>query len=292
MNIIMNDSARETLDSFLEHKKIPHAVIIEGTTEENRFAVAKFLAKALLCSGDNIPCDECSHCKKADKNVHPDIIICEKESGKSTLGVDIVRRMKSDAFIAPNEADKKVYIFKETQDMTIASQNALLKIFEEPPEHISIIMTCDSKATLLETILSRGTVLTLGEADGESPTDKVQEKLSSTAHSLCMLLCDDDELGFMKATAVFEKDKKLLSPVLKEMSAIFASALIIKSGGEHTLTNDRAAVDRLVSRFTSSQLLNLIDVMKKLDFAIKRNANNNLTLTRLSSLSAQAKIDI
>ncbi len=289
-DVIMNSTARDTLDNFFMQKRIPHAIIVEGTTPENRLRVAKLLAQALVCQGADIPCGECRHCQKAIKDVHPDIIFCDKESGKSTMGVDVIRQMKSNAFISTNEAERKVYIFNEAQDMTVQSQNALLKIFEEPPEHIAIIMTCDSKATLLETILSRGTVITLGEADNNKPTDKNREKSSLTAHTLCLLLCEDNEFKFMQETGIFEKDKQLLSLVLKDMSAIFASAAIKKSGGRHTMSNDTQAVDRLVSRFTLKQLLNFIDIINELDFSIRRNANHNLTMTRLSSMLAQSKI--
>lgn len=288
-DIIMNDTARDTLDNFFTQKRIPHAIIVEGTTPENRLKAAKLLAQALVCQGEQIPCGECKHCRKALQDAHPDIIFCDKESGKTTMGVDVIRQMKSSAFISTNEADRKVYIFNEAQDMTVQSQNALLKIFEEPPEHIAIIMTCDSKATLLETILSRGTVITLGEADNNNTTDKNREKSSQTAHNLCLLLCEDNELEFMKATGIFEKDKHLLSLVLKDMSAIFASAAVKKSGGKHTVSNDTQAVDRLISRFTLSQLLSFIEIINELDFSVKRNANNNLTVTRLSSLLTQSK---
>lgn len=289
-DIVMNDTARDTLESFFMQKRIPHAIIIEGTTAPNRLKAAKLLARALLCEGEEIPCGECRHCRKALQDAHPDIMFCDKESGKATLGVDIVREMKSNAFISTNEADRKVYIFNEAQDMTVQSQNALLKIFEEPPDHIAIIMTCDSKATLLETIISRGTLITLGESQNSDATEKKLEKSSLAAHELCMLLCEDNELEFMKATGIFEKDKQLLSLLLKEMAEIFASAAVRKSGGTHTISNDTQAINRLISRFTLNQLLSFVREINELEFSIKRNANNNLTITRLSSLLAQAKI--
>lgn len=289
-DIIMNDTARETLSGFFSFRRIPHAIIVEGTTAANRLECAKFLARAMMCEGEPIPCGECRHCRKALQDAHPDIIFCEKESGKATMGVDVIRQMKSTAFISTNEAERKIYIFCEAQDMTVQSQNALLKIFEEPPDHIAIIMTCDSKATLLETIISRGTVITLGESENDTASDKKRKKSSDLAHTLCMLLCEDNELEFMKATGVFEKDKQLLSDTLKDMAEIFASAAVKKNGGTHTVSGDGKTTDRLVTRFTTEQLLGFIKETNELGFSVKRNANNNLTVTRLSSLLAQAKI--
>ena len=91
-DIIMNDTARETLSGFFSFRRIPHAIIIEGTTPANRLECAKLLARAMMCEGETIPCGECRHCRKAMQDAHPDIIFCEKESGKATMGVDIIRQ--------------------------------------------------------------------------------------------------------------------------------------------------------------------------------------------------------
>lgn len=246
------------------------------------------LAKGMLCEGDIIPCGNCRSCRKIEEGVHPDVIVCEKEDSKATMGVDIIRSMKSDAFIKANDSDNKVYIFKEAQNMTPQSQNALLKIFEEPPDHVSIILTCSSKASLLETILSRGTNITLGESDESTSSDSRVIKAREKADELLISLCDENELQFMLRTGIFEKDKRLLTPVLENMASAFSSAAVLKSGGRN-IAYDREISHRLSMKFTLRQLVSLSDTINSLSESVLRNSNNNLTLTRLSSLLSQGK---
>ena len=287
-NVNMTEQARDTVDRFFSTLRIPHAIIIEGTDSVNRMDCALLIAKAMLCEGERVPCGECKSCRKIENASHPDVIVCEKESGKSTLGVDIIRSVKSDAFIKANDSDNKVYIFREAQDMTVQSQNALLKIFEEPPEHVSIILTCSSKSGLLETILSRGTVITLGENNESASNDAAAVRAAEKAKELLNSLCDENELEFMLKTAVFEKDKKLLPPVLENMSAAFSSAAVLKSGGKNTAF-DRETSVKLSRKFTLKQLVSFTGIIDSLSQSVTKNANNNLTLTRLSSLLTENK---
>ena len=281
-------SARETMENFFENRRIPHAVILEGTSAENRLETAKIIASAFVCTGEEIPCGKCQHCVKIKKNVHPDVIFCDKDSQKSFMGIDVIRSMKSDVYTSANEAERKVYIFKEAQNMTVQSQNALLKVFEEPPEHIAIILTCNFASSLLETIISRGTVISLGEENESSTSDKMLIKAREKANELCLSLCVENELGFMRKTAAFEKDKKLFELVVSNMFSAFSSAAVLKSGGKN-IVYDEDVCRKMSVRFTLSQLMEFAHAMSEISESIKRNANHNLTLTRLSSLLANAK---
>ncbi len=288
-DITMTDAARSMISAFFEQKRIPHAIILEGTTEQNRMKTAKLLAAAFVCEGENLPCLSCKQCRKVMSDIHPDVIVLDKEIGKATMGVDIIRKMKSAAFITANDADRKVFIFKESQTMTVQSQNALLKIFEEPPEDVAIIMTCDSKETLLETILSRGTLVSLGQAELDGSSDKLTEKAAAIAKELCESFCSENELEFMKKTAVFEKDKKLISPTAEIMASYFSSAAVIKSGGKALACPEKSTAELLAKRFTLDRLVHFVDVMFDIKRAADSSANSNLTLTRLSSTLANAR---
>jgi len=121
-----------------------HALLIEGNIGCGRYTTAKLTACAMLkCGKDDLIL----------KGIHPDVITVEEEKGK--ISVEKMREIKSDAAILPNEADRKVYIIRDAQNMTIQAQNAFLKVLEEPPKHVVFILTVDNRAKLLETILSR-----------------------------------------------------------------------------------------------------------------------------------------
>jgi len=286
--IIMNDLSKQIIDRFFATGHIPHAIIIEGTDDENRMKVAELLACSVLCTGEEKPCGKCRSCLKIKKGVHPDVIVCDKPENKATLGVDIVREMKSDVFLTGNDSDKKVYIIRQAQDMTVASQNAILKIFEEPPENITIILTCSTKDSLLETVLSRGTAIPLGESNENSSKDKKIQKALEKAHQLAFSLMNENELDFMKKTGGLEKDKKLFLTVLEYMKMLFVSASVLKSGGKNTLI-DSECPKELANKFTIRQLIEFNDICDDIIIKLNKNANNNLCVTRLSSLLSNAK---
>ena len=84
-----------------------------------------------------------------------------RHGAHKNVAVDIVRQARSDVFIRPNEGRKKVYILPRGQDLGEASQNALLKILEEPPTYAVFLLLTTSAETLLPTIRSRAVQLQL-----------------------------------------------------------------------------------------------------------------------------------
>jgi DNA polymerase-3 subunit delta' len=96
--------------------------------------------------------------------VHPDFITVEDPEHK-TLPVRLVRQAREDAFIRPNEAEYKIYLFP--QEMGIEGQNALLKVLEEPPAYGVFIILSDNPEKLLPTVRSRCTELNLTAVEPE-----------------------------------------------------------------------------------------------------------------------------
>ncbi|MCQ2463938.1 MAG: ATP-binding protein, partial [Clostridia bacterium] len=161
-NVKISETAKTALEAAAADRRIPHAVIFEGTDEHNRLEAAYSLAKAAVCAGEKPPCGECRHCLKAEHRSHPDIIVLSKPEKKSMYSVDDIRNVKKDAYVIPGEAECKVYIFSEAQYLDIKSQNTLLKLIEEPPQKAMFILTCPSVSYLLETVRSRAASFYLG----------------------------------------------------------------------------------------------------------------------------------
>ena len=161
-------------------EKLFHAYLISSGTAQEREAYAARLAQAMVCEGNGEkPCGVCRHCRKALAGIHPDIAYVERETDdkgvlKREISVTQARSMAADAWIRPNEADRKVYIIREAQKLNLNAQNALLKLLEEPPAGACFVLCADNAAALLDTVRSRCVERTL-HAESVSSTDPEAE---------------------------------------------------------------------------------------------------------------------
>ena len=105
-----NDRLKEQLSQQESGRGLAHAYIISGPTGSGRHTLARLLAAAMVCTSDSggRPCGKCSPCKKIIAGIHPDFeIISGPEEGKP-ITVDQIRALRSDAYIRPNEGDRKI----------------------------------------------------------------------------------------------------------------------------------------------------------------------------------------
>lgn len=254
----------------------PHGVLVECENEDEGLHFAHFLAQCLVCRGKNVPCGGCSDCLKAQKNGHPDIYETDGMKGRGKgFTVDAVREVRSDAFIMPNESDKKIYILKNGQNMNEQAQNALLKILEEPPSYVFFIIITTSRSAMLETVLSRVTVYSL-----YGGVTEISEKESEAVKGMISALLCVDELKLMEQTAVFQKNSQFARTVLELMLCVFRDALVQKSGFSRDFLFP-SEVSALCSTLTAKSLLQLSAVCDALLESIDRNCNNNLLTVRM-----------
>ncbi|MBQ2928163.1 MAG: DNA polymerase III subunit [Oscillospiraceae bacterium] len=154
--LLGNDRLKENLAESLAKNRISHFYLISGPQGSGKHTLARLLATAILCSGRRRACGECVHCRKMKSGSHPDFITVEDPEHKN-VAVRIVRQIREDMFIRPNEAEHKIYLFP--QELGIEGQNALLKILEEPPAYGVFILLTDNPDKLLPTVRSRCTEL-------------------------------------------------------------------------------------------------------------------------------------
>ena len=156
--LLGNDRLKETLAASLHKGHISHFYLISGPKGSGKHTLAKLLAQAILCQGSHKPCGVCGPCRKIESGNHPDFITVEDPEHKN-VAVKIVRQIREDVFIRPNESAYKIYLFP--QELGTEGQNALLKILEEPPGHGVFILLADNPEKLLTTVRSRCTELKL-----------------------------------------------------------------------------------------------------------------------------------
>ena len=269
--------------SAIKLSKLSHAVIFEGADEDTRLSAAKEVAAALVCKGESKPCKSCSACLKAMKDTHPDIHILYKEKDSTMIKVDSVRQIKAQALIFPNEGSKSVFIISEAQYMNPQAQNALLKIFEEPSPHVCFILTCTSKSSLLDTVISRATSYTLGEEAVKYDSER-DGKANIIAAELLVCLAKENEFNFLKKTASFLKDKKLFRDIVEKMISFTRDALVFQSGGKDLVNGEREELILFKNRFTQKKTLEIINALNGFLTDIDSSANLNLTVTRFVSV--------
>ena len=158
----ISEPLKKALSSSVNSGRFPHAAILEDEDGERLMQTAKTLAAALVCSGEGKPCGRCINCLKALSDSHPDIKIFEPDPKTDNFRIETVRELRSDAYIVANEADRKVYILKDAQNMLVPAQNALLKVLEEPPEGVCFLLLTDDRNVFLQTVLSRCAVFSQG----------------------------------------------------------------------------------------------------------------------------------
>ncbi|MBQ7399503.1 MAG: hypothetical protein IJW06_03455 [Clostridia bacterium] len=132
-----------------------HAYMFVSPDAASRREVSRRIAKSILCrdKNDNAePCEKCDCCIKMDAKTHPDCIVIGADE---KTGVDDIRSIVSEAYLATNEADFKVFILEDADEYNVQSQNALLKIIEEPPQGVKFILTASSQGAILPTVRSR-----------------------------------------------------------------------------------------------------------------------------------------
>lgn len=156
-----NTDVKYELSEAMSRRSLPHAVIIEGDKGCGKKSLARILSAYAVCSADGErPCGRCPHCIKAEKGIHPDIVTLDG-SNTGELNIDSIRKVRTTAYIKPNEAANKVYMLFNCEKMLAAAQNAFLKVLEEPPENVMFILTAASSSVLLQTVRSRSRIFTL-----------------------------------------------------------------------------------------------------------------------------------
>ncbi len=163
--IIGHQTTKEQLKNIVNTRKISHAYIFDGPEGIGKKMMAHAFASSIVCdSFQTEPCGKCKHCQLSFGNSHPDIISMDLTVDKNgeireSISVEAVRDLKKDVYIKPFFADRKIYIIEDAQKMTAEAQNALLKVFEEPPQFATFILLTNGLSKILPTILSRGVII-------------------------------------------------------------------------------------------------------------------------------------
>ena len=166
---------RALISAAAEGGRLHHALLITGGAE--RAEALRYAAAAYECTGKSKPCLSCEHCRKVLSGIHPDVITAEDSEHKN-LSVDVLRAIRADASIRPNEGARKVHLFPDAARLTAQDQNVILKLVEEGPPYAAFVFSAESPAELLLTLRSRCVELKLS---GETAAAEDSAALSFAA---------------------------------------------------------------------------------------------------------------
>lgn len=282
-DFVGNEPLKRHIADAIQSDRLSHAVIIEGQPGSGRRTLARILARTAACTGENPPCGVCSSCRASQPaDIH------EILPAKGNITVDQIRDLRDMAYIVPNQSKKSVFIIPDAQLMNAQAQNALLKVFEEPPETAMFILTCEHTHQLLSTVISRAWVLSVCVPSPDEVSRYIKEnypqydakeienactggtvgealmRLSGGAGYLAdavkvaeCLTTGEMELHVLMHS--YEKDRPALKGIVSALRSVIHDALVIRTGGSrHCISGELS--ERLARRFTPGQLMRLCEV--------------------------------
>ena len=234
---------------------LSHALLFSGAGP--RLAAARFAAAAMECAAmEGRPCGVCAECRRVLADIHPDVVTVRDDQHKN-IAVDVVRAVRTDAYIRPNQGRRKVYLFPDCGLLTEQDQNVLLKIVEEGPPYAAFLFCAENAAQMLPTLRSRCVELKLHPAAEAEPGD------AAAAAELCRCV---GRRGAAAELAVRLERGRLsreeLAELLEEARGLFAAALALRCGGRSGAQGGEIP-SFLAKNLTKRQIMRTIELLQK-----------------------------
>ncbi len=226
--LLGNEEIKARLGGAVDSGTLPHAFLIGGPAGSGKRTLAKEIAAALNCEGTgaSLPCGSCSACRRIYDGNFPDIKVLRKPEDRATIGVDHVKTFREDMFLSSTESEYKIYVIEDAHTMTPEAQNALLKVLEEPPSGVYILLLADECDKILTTIKSRSQYIAMMRFTAEELSEIVKRKSSDAAAMArldadkfrSLIIAADGRVG--RAISLF--DKRLSEKSAEERADVMA----------------------------------------------------------------------
>lgn len=304
-----NQPALSLLQNTLLTGQIGHAYLFSGETGTGKSTLARQFAMGILCQSEKAPCGQCHSCNKMQRHCHPDYTEIGPDPKKDHFPVDVVRELIKSAHIRPNESAYRVFLIKRAETMLEGAANALLKLFEEPPSGVVLLLTCNHRSSLLSTISSRclpvdlfpvsepecrkaleqsspqadrsllDEAILLGNGNiGRSifyANDPTGQAVLSLSRKLEQALAEKNRLLFLQSTAPLEKDITLFHAVLIALIERIRAALMER------FFPRAHPVSQINQNYSIDAMIRMVRAIENIQELLSLHGNTRLTLCRL-----------
>ena len=178
-----NALTKQRIGSAIADGTLAHAFLICGEDGSGKMTLATEISAAINCERRNtsniLPCRECNTCRRIYARGFIDVKTLTRSGDKATIGVEEIRDFRDDMFLSSTESEYKVYIIDEAEKLTVNAQNALLKVLEEPPSKVIIMLLAEATDSILTTIKSRTQYVAMERFDENALIDALKQKKQS-----------------------------------------------------------------------------------------------------------------
>lgn len=299
------------IDAYLEKSRFSGSFIFSGPEGIGKRMVAKLIAQQLNCTGEvSRPCGSCSACLRIQNQTHPDLHIIQ--NGQSQIKMEDIRGILRQANFRPYEGTVKVFIIDNAHKLNSEAANSLLKVLEEPPKDVLIILVTHKPQNIIKTVFSRCKEIKFSPlVRGQLETILIKNYAldKATAHFLAYYA--EGRLGLalrLKDTPLWQEKNKIfdsfilssgpldhfmmnqskeqLQVCLNILASWFRDIYLLKAGlpDKEVIHLDRHSdLLNLTPRFSFKQLDEIMFTLSESSLFLEKNINSKLLLHNLGA---------
>lgn len=286
-NIIGNNENKKILSKSILTNSVSHSYIFSGISGIGKFLFAKEFAKAILCTGEQKPCNKCKSCESIENGNNPDLIIIDEQT--NSIKTEQIKELTSDVLEKPIKGSKKIYIINNSENMTKEAQNALLKTLEEPPEYAIIILVTSNENLLLNTIKSRCIKILFNNLSDEEILEYFERNHEEINKGMVSTFGGSIEkaINLKDKIEIYEKIKNIFENIeqLNELEILRLKDDVLNDKDEIFSILDyinTCFYNRMINNISKAEQYNkCIQAVEEAKIRLRRNSNYDMTIDNL-----------